>query len=452
MSGKKKAFVSISREEYQRLQSATAELNRHNRAAKRSQRSQRKTERNLKKQYGQLEDRQSDFMRAVSSLRDELYEIEDRSSQQILDHKADLVNDVTQIADQQIGAVQAFFETHRADLLAELSALQTDREQRVNQVLTEIEATQRDDRRKEKMAANWLNIAANLLDHLADHYAHLPPTPQLLSEYEGRILLADQNYQDGLPEAALVAAQNIYIELTRTRVELEQVLQAQELQREHARETLEQLQDTVQANRVCSAIDMDGNETATQIEVNSWTDGELDQIAAQVDELLQVLPELTLEELNQLVEQDLPALEARLPAVVQHAKLAALDSQIRINIADLVIQALMKQDYHLQSSHYLHQDVHNGYYAQAVNREGSEVQVLVNPVGTAVGDNELYLDLTSRDQISENEYHDRAAEITQALTQFGLQSETLARVSPTEFYRPFKPARPSRQQVHQHVR
>ena len=451
MSGKKKAYVSISREEYHRLQNATDELKQHKRAAKHSARSQRKTHRNITQQYHQLEHRQTDFMRAVSSLQDELYEIEELTSQQILAHKADLLHDVDQIAEHHTADVHTFFETKRADLLHELSTIQAARERALTAVMTEIEGYQRDDHRKQRLAAEWINTTANLLDHLEVCYHPLPQTASLLADFEHRLLLAKQNHRDRLPEAALVAAQNIYIELTRARVELEQYLQAQELQRHNAREYVEQLQDTLQANAICPAIDLEGQPTAAHIEVNSWTQGELDQLAAQLDEWLHAIPDLNLADLTQLIDQELPAAEQALHRTVQRAKLSALDAQLRINIADLVIQALHKQDYQLQSSHYLHENAHNGYYAQAVNREGSEVQILVNPVGHAIGDNELFLDLSSRDQISENEYHVQAAEITQTLTQFGLQAAKLSSVSASEFYRPFQTTQRTRQHS-QHVR
>jgi len=131
--------------------------------------------------------------------------------------------------------------------------------------------------------------------------------------------------------------------------------------------------------------------------------------------------------------------------------MAALDAQIRINIADLIIQALLKQDFHLQSSNYLSPNTNSGYFALAANREGSQVKVLVNPTGRGIGDNELFLDLSSSHPISENEYRSQAAAITQSLARFGLRSENLSQISASEFYRPFNTARSAQPLRYEHL-
>jgi hypothetical protein len=98
----------------------------------------------------------------------------------------------------------------------------------------------------------------------------------------------------------------------------------------------------------------------------------------------------------------------------------ALNSQLRINIADLVVRALQDQGYALESSDYESADQRKTYDALLSNLDGSEVVVKVAPSGRDLGQNELHLQSIDREEHTEHELQQRWLEVSRSLTHYGL--------------------------------
>jgi hypothetical protein len=101
-----------------------------------------------------------------------------------------------------------------------------------------------------------------------------------------------------------------------------------------------------------------------------------------------------------------------------------LNSQLRINIADLVIEALQKQGYVLQQAEYAGSDQRMAYSAKVRNLEGNEIVIQVYP-SDLVGKNELHLVSLDRENRTEHELRQRSLEVTRSLGQHGLQVDNL---------------------------
>ena len=124
--------------------------------------------------------------------------------------------------------------------------------------------------------------------------------------------------------------------------------------------------------------------------------------------------------MNQLIQTDFPAFQEELDRLIVDARLAALNSQVRINIADLVVQALEQQGFVLQESKYNNNDQRKAFSARVQNLEGSEVIIQVMPVPGDAGRNELQLHSLDKDQRTEHELRKRSHEITRTLNDYGL--------------------------------
>jgi hypothetical protein len=93
---------------------------------------------------------------------------------------------------------------------------------------------------------------------------------------------------------------------------------------------------------------------------------------------------------------------------------------VRINIADLVVQALEQQGFVLQESQYNNNDQRKAFSARVQNLEGSEVIIQVMPVPGDAGKNELQLHSLDKDMRTEHELRQRSLEISRTLNDYGL--------------------------------
>jgi hypothetical protein len=123
-------------------------------------------------------------------------------------------------------------------------------------------------------------------------------------------------------------------------------------------------------------------------------------------------------ELSEILEKAIPEAKQAVEDAVFHARLAILNSQLRINIADLVIEALQKQGYVLQQAEYAGSDQRMAYSAKVRNLEGNEIVIQVYP-SDLVGKNELHLVSLDRENRTEHELRQRSLEVTRSLGQHG---------------------------------
>jgi hypothetical protein len=224
-------------------------------------------------------------------------------------------------------------------------------------------------------------------------------------------------------------AQQVYSGLSELRLELEKRENEWNTLYQAAWEGVHQLLDIARSSHTCSAHDLDGQELPVPIDIDFWACGELSHAVAEIEELgfqLQV-DELSSEGLNRILQEDLPAARQAVEDAIYHARLAVLNSQLRINIADLVIEALQKQGYVLQQAEYARDDQRMAYSAKVRNLEGNEIVIQVYP-SDAVGKNELHLVSLDREQRTDHELRQRSLEVTRSLSQHGLKVDNLRAV------------------------
>lgn len=118
---------------------------------------------------------------------------------------------------------------------------------------------------------------------------------------------------------------------------------------------------------------------------------------------------------------DLPGYYQALEEIVMDGRVNALNSQLRINIADLVVRALQEQGFALEGSEYKSADQRSTYGARLTNLEGNEVVVQVAPTGQNLGANELHLESLDREERTEHELQQRWYEVSRSLASFGLE-------------------------------
>ena len=169
------------------------------------------------------------------------------------------------------------------------------------------------------------------------------------------------------------------------------------------------------------------------LNVDEWSGGGWTALFDNIQQLLAHFEsdECTFEtaEMRQMIEKDLPFYSSELENMIRQSRLAALNSQMRINIADLVVQALKEQGFSLEDAGYDNVDMRQGYGARLVNYEGGEVLVQVSPTGAALGENELHLESLDRERKTEHELRQRWTEIHRSLQRKGINWQDQTQVN-----------------------
>jgi hypothetical protein len=208
-------------------------------------------------------------------------------------------------------------------------------------------------------------------------------------------------------------------------------------------EAIDHLLDQACASRAIPAVDLDGCPLGYIIDTDYWAGGRLEQLIQRLSEIREQLcqPAETpgSDALYRLMEVELPEYRSSLEVVALDARINALNSQLRINIADLVVCALQEQGFSLEGFTYDQEDMRLGFGARLSNIEGNEVVLHVSPTGSQLGENELQIQSLDRQHRTEHELRRRWYEINRSLTAFGVAVGQVQQLDSTPARRPRAP-------------
>jgi hypothetical protein len=426
MSGHKHATVSISQEEYRRLHEAEMKLRfRQDNMPETVEKISRQTNAKMAEYHHVLEARQQGFLDTINDFNNDLANLELRTSQALLTQQNDVWQKLQQVSGtlwNHTEEILAEYEQRYCSQVRELQQTNHDELLRFEQQFLKISQSQK---KKIRLARTWLSAAYSILDFIERNYEHNYFLPGQVTNLTQKLEQARQNLELGIPEASCLAAQQVYTQLSQIRLELEKMQVQRQLVYQTAWEYTQYLKKKASESCQRSARGLDWEELPYEIEVDSWINGDLHRLDQKIEELLVRLeedkPKLTLTELNEISDSILPDIDRQLDELVYRARVNVLNSQLRINIADLAIQALTGQGYVLQDACYQSNNMSAGYYARLKNLEGSEIYIQVEPIAEAIGQNELHLVSSEPTQKTAHEIRQNAAEISSALDKVGLK-------------------------------
>jgi hypothetical protein len=285
-------------------------------------------------------------------------------------------------------------------------------------------------RQKLQLATEWLKAASVINQFIQENYDHNRFTPDAVRQYETRLIQAQNNITQNLPEAAITAAQEAYNNFSELRLELEKRQSEYQLLINRVSLEAQKLHSLLASNQLVPAIDLDGSPLPYNITVNYWTDGEFDHLVQEFDHTLAEFVESdhpgTTSELHHLIDDYFPFIQDKIGDLVFDARMNVLNAQLRMNIAEIVVDALSGQGYALDSSYFLAGDERDAYQANLINYEGSQVVVKVDPVESQAAVNELHLFASDAQEKTSHELKQRALEIRRALQSTGLEVGTIS--------------------------
>lgn len=425
MSGYKRATIQVEEEEYRRLHEADQRLRALEKNVQKQLEREAKQNRSvLFSQVSMFEERQESFRALIGSLSDQvqiidqhsraaLHEQEASLSQALQESQGMLWAEVNQLIDQQ----SVYFE--------QLIQEETYQRERENSELFEVVNGLYDDhQRKQELAATWLETAQEVVDFVRQNYDCQKFAPGLLEHYHSRLWQAADNLENGVPEGTILDSQQMVSELSQHRIELERQERRWWLVFHAVLDWTVWLRELAEDNQTCEALDLDGQPLGIVIDVDYWTAGLLNRVAAYLEQVAyRVENEADLLDeaaLRQYLEFELPQAEEALNELVYQARLRALNSQLRINIADLVLQALEEQGFSVSKAGYTGDDMRKDFCASALNRQGAEIVIDVVPTGEEYGMNELHLLSKDAQVRTEHELQQRTREISRTLQRYGL--------------------------------
>ena len=432
MSGYKRATVSISQDEYDRLRGAELKLRSLPETSGQDYNALiKKSTSVLQDNLVRTQKRQEILENLLSGMGDYVRDLESTTAQRMIDFQHKAVAEAQNYAgclwdhyDRVISQQAEYFETT-------IAATHQLYQNELTQYTRRVRIMAEDQEQKRQMAVEWLTAAEQLDDFIQQNYDHERFTPERVERLERQLQQAGQNLDIGLSEAVILTAQQLYSAFSDLRVDLERLIHEWSLLLQTAWEAVSQVLLTAQESLVVPAVDLDGNPLAFDVQVDYWTQGRLSQL---IDDLTFIKSRLesgedlpNSETLQHWLEFDLPVYVHALEDIVLDARVCALNSQLRINIADLVVRALQDQGFALETCNYEAADQRMSYGARLINLEGSEVVVQVAPTGNDLGQNELHLQSSDREERTEHEMVQRWNEVSRSLSFYGLDVGQLTR-------------------------
>lgn len=424
MSGHKRTTVSISELEYRRLHDAEMKsrfMERHLPDLFNDPREENQT--GFQNVLRDVENRQNTFLSLASGLKDEIKTVEWATSQALVEKTAEITRRGELAQTRMEENLRHEMGKLSRDLQAEITSQTQACLSGIDQVHRRFASLEEEHRRKQEMALAWAQSAAVMDRFILDSYPPDMLDSDQIDQLESELQQVFVNLEQDIPEAAIAAAQQLYNRYSRMRVELEAHAIQAAVHLQETRQTLDELLAQLGGVQVVPALDMNGHTMDAEVDVDFWTGGGLQNLVEEVravrgelDDRAGIEPDLR----RRLLEADIPGWQATANELVFQARLAVLNSQIRINIAELVVRALQEQGFQLRGGNYLNGDMRDGFEAFVQSLDGSEVLIRVNPVEQQEGRADVHLFSLDRERRSQQELAQRTREVCRSLQRHGL--------------------------------
>ena len=231
--------------------------------------------------------------------------------------------------------------------------------------------------------------------------------------------IAESNWEEGLFEAAISQAQNIFIDLDSLRMKtshrhMEWVIRYNQLVYQ-----VRGLGEELAQSATIRPIDSNGIILDEEINLDYWSRGEYGDICKKFNQLVELVNsnemDLSTELMNQDIFPTLRELKFALSETITQARINVISSQNRYELANRILTALIEQGYVPVSGNYKQGEYLNGYSASVRSHDGSEISVIIDPEELSPLQNKLHVLSSDAGRISDHELKKRAEEIRQSI-------------------------------------
>jgi hypothetical protein len=274
-------------------------------------------------------------------------------------------------------------ERWRSELAREREARQQD----FRQLRDGLSGLHRDRERLLAAARDLVSDARLQVGAIARNLPHERFAPGQLAAQQQRLAVAEGNLETGAAETALGQGQELCLRLDELRAEVEMRDQEWRGAQVAAVSATTLLLEQIRLNASLAVTGEHGEPIdGVTLDVDYWSEGELASLRAQAEALarraaVQGDPP-ALAELRVIVERDAPALDERLTDIVGQAGARQFASQIRVNLAELVVGALEDTTGYVWEdgqATYAAEDPRRAFYCKLRHLDSSEIVVEVAP-------------------------------------------------------------------------
>ena len=425
MSGHKRATVTISEEEYRRLHQADMKR-RFKEHSRTNARTSAQTE-DLRSTLQGMENRQQLLAQALLDLDQDFDWMGAEMRDDILAQNARCYQSLATIIEETNRDANASVELLSQRFTEEM---QREREQyhyHLQALSQRLDVYEQREQSKAEAARKWLRQSVAFADFIQQQFDHERFLPGRLSRILGSLNFAQNNLAGGFFEASLQTSQQAFLQLSELHFELEQRIV--EWQSEYAKTqgALAGFITEMEMNSTVNAFGLEGEELAEQVDLAYWSNGRYRELLDKSRHLLALLSReqrsISTEELKQTYNELLPIVGERFESIIYDARLNALNSQLRMNIAERALQALEIQGFRLNTAGYANQDMRAGFKAHLENADGSQVMIEVLPTDKTKQElaNELVVVTNHPYLKSEHEARLQWQELCRTLNQHDLQ-------------------------------
>lgn len=380
MSGYKRAMVTISQEEYRRLHQADVKR-RFQEIARKVKGSGETGE--LFNTLQQMESRQRQFEEALYILDQGVNQVEEDAMQEILRENSLCYERLIAVIGQTREDANRSLESLTRHFTEEMQRQRQLYQQNIQALAQRLSLYERREQAKAEAARKWLKQSVAFADFIQAKFDHERFLPGKLFQILGSLKLAQSNLAQGFFESSLQTSQQAFLQLSELHIELEQRILEWQTEFERARSGLNRSIAELEENATVTALGLEGEELPEQVDVPYWSNGKYSDLLEKCRNFLSLLTEeqraLSTEELRHANTELVSVIRERFESIIFEARLNALSSQLRMNIAEQALQALEVHGFRLNESGYMNKDMRSPFTAQLENLDGSRVTIQVLP-------------------------------------------------------------------------
>lgn len=449
MSGSKATYVTMERRKAQRL----LEMETHFRAVQKDLPDRlRLLKQEMQSELGALKRRMDQRWRAMEAvtrnLSSEIAEVE-RRNQERLQKGLDNLRKQTDaaVASERADRLQQA-EQMRKEYYSLVSEERAERQRQFTKLQDRVNRIEGREQDLRQMAEALLQDLRKLQLEV-DKLPHARFAPGRMARLTAMIDQGEGNLKRGASQAALVNAQNCYLDLIELRADVlyqEQMFEQAYLE---ATEAVKGLLAEVNAHQTATAYANTPKEF--EFEVDYWSQGKLSQVSDSLKSLEQRLASeketLSIGEVQSL-SVEVVRFREQLMAAVETAKIAIINGQACYNVSQIVEGVLEEQGFSVADGVYEGEDLRASYALKMTNRSGDEVVTIVTPSPDRELEYKLEMNFfdRSRDEAMRRTF---ATAVYDGLQKAGLQAGPLSSVrgvdEPNEAVRDFDKFRERKQ-------
>ncbi len=424
MSGYKHATVTISREEYQRLHEA--DMKKRFKEFNRIKSQDSGQDDMVIGLIRQLEERESQLQAVLISTGQGSPHADNGILQNLLEQNAIYYENLVATLGNTSWNMQDSLASVTNALFTEMNAGREDINQALQSLIMDQQYLQNSESMKAEAARQWHSGCMVLTEFIQSQFDHERFSPGRINRILRNLNLAENNYANGFFESSLQTVQQSYLELTDLNAELEQQVLYWQTAFEKTYESINDLVFQMVTNGKVNAVGLQGEDLPTLVDLNYWTNGRFSQLLSHSRQLSANLIQdqciLTLEDLDRVYNQIIPVIRESFESILYDARLSALNSQLRMNIAEKALQALENHGFCLENSGYSGDDMRSQFNAQLASPDGSEVTINVLPTDKSSQElsNEIVVITTHPYLKTDHEARLQWDELSDTLSQYNL--------------------------------